>query len=78
MVHRAITIPELIQLIVSEIPLDHGESWSRSDFPTLVALALTCRAFREPALDIIWSRQDSGRFEQSRRVFTGRLVENPR
>ncbi|KAH9922099.1 uncharacterized protein B0H18DRAFT_527284 [Fomitopsis serialis] len=62
MVHRALTIPELIHLIVNNVPLgDDGwpsSDWRSPDLPTLQALALTCRAFHEPALDVLWSLQE--------------------
>ncbi|KAH9919411.1 uncharacterized protein B0H18DRAFT_636579 [Fomitopsis serialis] len=52
MMHRALTIQELVRLVVNEVsrpgPLKR---------PSLLALALTCRAFHEAALDMLWTRQ---------------------
>ncbi|KAH9834022.1 uncharacterized protein C8Q71DRAFT_156871 [Rhodofomes roseus] len=48
--HRILTIPELLHLIFGEIDADEGR--------LLLALALTCRAFKEPALDCLWASPD--------------------
>ncbi|KAH9922055.1 uncharacterized protein B0H18DRAFT_526381 [Fomitopsis serialis] len=50
--HRALAVPELLRMI-----LDHtgGE---QPYLPALLAFALTCHAFLEPALDIIWHFQN--------------------
>ncbi|KAH9922061.1 uncharacterized protein B0H18DRAFT_526624 [Fomitopsis serialis] len=58
--HRALTIQDFIQLVVNEVarpcPLEER---------TLLALALTCRAFQEAALDMLWAYQDGlGRLVQ--------------
>ncbi|TFY57612.1 hypothetical protein EVJ58_g6921 [Rhodofomes roseus] len=48
--HRALTIQELVRLIAGEVYGKHA----------LRALALTCRAFHEPALDGLWFFPDDG------------------
>ncbi|KAH9919428.1 uncharacterized protein B0H18DRAFT_1213865 [Fomitopsis serialis] len=58
--HRPLTIQDFIQLVVNEVarpcPLEER---------TLLALALTCRAFQEAALDMLWAHQDGlGRLVQ--------------
>ncbi|TFY51924.1 hypothetical protein EVJ58_g10306 [Rhodofomes roseus] len=51
--HHVLTIPELVRVIVDEA----GYGLLCPNAPTLVALALTCRGFFEPALDVLWSKQ---------------------
>lgn len=48
--HRALEIPELIHAIASSTDDDDGR--------TRLAFALTCRAFLEPAIDLLWVSQD--------------------
>ncbi|KAH9919410.1 uncharacterized protein B0H18DRAFT_636572 [Fomitopsis serialis] len=50
--HRALTIREFIEMVVDE----DTRPFSLAD-PTLLALALTCRTFQEPALDMLWASQ---------------------
>jgi hypothetical protein len=49
--HRCFLVPELVQLVCDEF-LEDGVQARR----TLIALALTCRLFHEPALDLLWRR----------------------
>ena len=46
--HHALEIPEILLNIFGHC---HPPTWQASD---LLALAITCRAFREPALDVLW------------------------
>jgi hypothetical protein len=50
--HRCLNIPEILDLIFSHLP------WSplRSGDPTLAALARTCTAFHEPAIQHLWNQ----------------------
>ncbi|KAH9919402.1 uncharacterized protein B0H18DRAFT_636211 [Fomitopsis serialis] len=58
--HRALAVPELLFLIVNEANSDDDEGPPRvSVLSTLLALALTSRAFLDPALNLIWSAQSS-------------------
>ncbi|KAH9919420.1 uncharacterized protein B0H18DRAFT_1122536 [Fomitopsis serialis] len=50
--HRALAVPELLRMI-----LDHAGG-EQPYLPALLAFALTCHAFLEPALDIIWHFQN--------------------
>ncbi|KAH9834058.1 uncharacterized protein C8Q71DRAFT_770787 [Rhodofomes roseus] len=52
--HRALAIPELLLSIVKEAVNQR----SFFEWSTLVAFALTCRTFLEPALDVIWRKQN--------------------
>ncbi|KIK39122.1 hypothetical protein CY34DRAFT_108384 [Suillus luteus UH-Slu-Lm8-n1] len=57
--HHALLIPEILSYIISHITVDERcgiwpADYVKSSAPTLVALALTCRAFSEPALDALW------------------------
>ncbi|KAJ7143909.1 hypothetical protein C8R44DRAFT_915720 [Mycena epipterygia] len=56
--HRSFRIPEILDLIVSEIrlpPETHGRN--RGGLPVLAALARTCTTFQGPALDRLWWHQ---------------------
>jgi hypothetical protein len=46
--HRCLMIPEICLQICEILPRN-----------TLAAMARSCRAFEEPALSILWRRQDS-------------------
>jgi hypothetical protein len=45
--HPCLHIPELVEAIISP--------WLRHEYPTLKALAVTCRIFHGPASDLIWA-----------------------
>ncbi|KAF9233796.1 hypothetical protein BU15DRAFT_53408 [Melanogaster broomeanus] len=51
--HRALLIHEILCMIVDFV---HDNSWVFN--PTLAALARTCKAFKEPALDTLWFELD--------------------
>jgi len=54
--HRALRIPEIVLTIMqmfSSSPRDFWFNFLPCD-PTLFNAALTCRAFSEPALDVLW------------------------
>ena len=54
--HHALEIPEILLNIFGHC---HQPTWKASD---ILALAMTCRAFREPALDVLWEElYDSSR-----------------
>lgn len=46
---RYLNIQEICQRVAGHVNIDQG------GLSSLVALALTCRAFKEPALDALWS-----------------------
>jgi hypothetical protein len=57
--HHALLISEILSNIISHITVDEQPGvwpveYVKSSAPTLFALALTCRAFSEPALDALW------------------------
>jgi hypothetical protein len=54
--HPALTIPELLHLIFTEIKRGF-EPCNMPDLRSLAAVARTCTRFRDPALDILWRRQ---------------------
>jgi hypothetical protein len=47
--HRCLSISEVISAIFGEIPYPQTRH-------SLASLARTCRAFQEPALDLLWRR----------------------
>ncbi|KAG1863156.1 hypothetical protein F4604DRAFT_1902529 [Suillus subluteus] len=58
--HRALLISEILSNIISHISVDERPGvwpveYVTSSAPTLFALALTCRAFSEQALDALWN-----------------------
>ncbi|KAG1809039.1 hypothetical protein EV424DRAFT_176368 [Suillus variegatus] len=58
--HRALLISEILSNIISHISVDERPGvwpfeYVTSSKPTLFALALTCRAFSEQALDALWN-----------------------
>jgi hypothetical protein len=59
--HPALTIAELLHLIFAEIknPPRGFEASEMPDLTSLAAVARTCTGFRDPALDILWKRQDT-------------------
>ena len=48
--HHCLTIQEIVRLITEFC----GDGDSEADRCTLIAIASTCRAFEEPALDRLW------------------------
>jgi hypothetical protein len=48
--HRALLLTEIVERITSDL-----DSEGRDGLRALTALARTCRALSEPALDIVWS-----------------------
>ena len=52
--HRALQIEEVLSDIFHHFSPDIGILWREETIPELAALARTCRAFKEPALDILW------------------------
>ncbi|KAJ7779710.1 hypothetical protein B0H16DRAFT_1359461 [Mycena metata] len=56
--HAALEIPEIVQEVFHQIdgPLPSG-SPGGYDLKTLAALARTCTAFCDPALDLLWAEQ---------------------
>ncbi|KAJ7647935.1 hypothetical protein FB45DRAFT_894810 [Roridomyces roridus] len=60
--HHCLTIPEVLGLIFEKVKKHGGEypPWSDDEaLETFASLALTCRAFQDPALDMLWSEQDT-------------------
>ncbi|KAJ7495552.1 hypothetical protein FB451DRAFT_1550915 [Mycena latifolia] len=60
--HRGLTIPDIVRLIVGEIRLPPDRIDVVGDSPdprALAALARTSTTFLEPALDFLWSRQNT-------------------
>ncbi|KAL4064766.1 hypothetical protein V8B97DRAFT_1875803 [Scleroderma yunnanense] len=63
--HRALLVVEIIRLIFSFVfhnKCHHSCTCvgSQSAYRTLAYLARTCRAFHEPAIDLLWMNLDSG------------------
>ncbi|KAJ7495606.1 hypothetical protein FB451DRAFT_1478556 [Mycena latifolia] len=56
--HRGFTIPELVRLILTEIRLSPYVGGG-PDRRALAVLARTCTTFLGPALDLLWSHQDT-------------------
>lgn len=58
--HCSLCIPEIVSLIFYET-LDGAEQslnhLNRDSAQTLAGLARTCKAFRDPALDLLWKSQ---------------------
>ncbi|KAJ7440274.1 hypothetical protein B0H11DRAFT_2292953 [Mycena galericulata] len=56
--HRSLIIPEIVELIFTHLRGDNpGELVLNQKY--FAYLARTCRAFQHPALDILWSEQDT-------------------
>ena len=51
--HHALQIEEILSNIFHHFVPAVGMLWREPD-PVLAALARTCRAFKEPALDALW------------------------
>ncbi|KAF6751100.1 hypothetical protein DFP72DRAFT_498786 [Ephemerocybe angulata] len=54
--NRCLETPEILQLICEQLPIE-----GTSDRQRLLAVALSCRAWREPALERLWFRIQSFR-----------------
>ena len=55
--HRMLYVEEILREIFSYLPLQSlppFSHWGRSSPKGVLAVARTCRAFKEPALDILW------------------------
>ncbi|KAJ7647931.1 hypothetical protein FB45DRAFT_894800 [Roridomyces roridus] len=61
--HSCLTISEVVQLIFEQCKEPRPQYFPRpkQDLKTFASLAVTCRAFRNPALDILWSEQETVR-----------------
>ena len=61
--HKCLLVSELVHTIAEACTRPHDseerEEGEREDLRTLNALARTCRAFLNPALDVMWHRQDT-------------------
>ncbi|KAJ7727514.1 hypothetical protein DFH07DRAFT_782424 [Mycena maculata] len=57
--HRALRIPEVVEIICHYLSPVHGMRLSKDQSHDLARLARSCKAFSEPALDILWSFQDT-------------------
>ncbi len=57
--HICLTLPDIHTCIIEMAGLKESEKNANGeiDYRTAYALARTCRAFLEPALDVLWSRQ---------------------
>ncbi|KAJ7495567.1 hypothetical protein FB451DRAFT_1550925 [Mycena latifolia] len=53
--HRGLRIPEIVHLIFTEIK----RPFTGHELRVFVALSQTCTTFRDPALDLLWSGQDT-------------------
>ncbi|KAF7333422.1 hypothetical protein MVEN_02358000 [Mycena venus] len=54
--HLALGIPEIVEIICAQLASPLLNSLRRRDF---AALARTCKAFHNPALDVLWRKQDT-------------------
>ncbi|EMD35041.1 hypothetical protein CERSUDRAFT_116547 [Gelatoporia subvermispora B] len=57
--HRCLQISEILYLVLRVLQGDPEDHYIALHPSTLAALARTCRAFREPALNILWERQNN-------------------
>ncbi|KAJ6486305.1 hypothetical protein DFH09DRAFT_1377839 [Mycena vulgaris] len=58
--YRALRISEILQLIFDEFTVQPPpNARDRVNQPTLAALARTCQIFQNPALDLLWRRQET-------------------
>jgi hypothetical protein len=53
--HACLQISEILQVIFANLTEIKTSSSVRPSYTTLYHLALTCRTFREPALDALWA-----------------------
>jgi hypothetical protein len=60
--HQSLRIPEIVSLICNET-INGAEHYFRSlnsdTSQTLAAFARTCKAFQDPALDVLWRYQST-------------------
>ncbi|KIK98960.1 hypothetical protein PAXRUDRAFT_823302 [Paxillus rubicundulus Ve08.2h10] len=57
--HNALHIQEILSNVFNRVCTDRGGfEWQPNLNPSLAALARTCRAFQEPALDALWFQLD--------------------
>jgi hypothetical protein len=54
--HRALRIPEIVRAIAGELSQPGPDAAGYNPAQSLAALARACRAFSEPALDLLWER----------------------
>ncbi|KAJ7753606.1 hypothetical protein DFH07DRAFT_1061404 [Mycena maculata] len=54
--HRGLLIPEIVDLIVAELR-PTGRNLGQDERKDFAALARTCKAFQDPALNLLWSEQ---------------------
>ncbi|KAJ7189172.1 hypothetical protein C8R46DRAFT_1056738 [Mycena filopes] len=57
--HRALKIPEVLQLVLLEICPEPTEDPSKEETCALATLARTCRILSDPSLDALWSFQNT-------------------
>jgi hypothetical protein len=57
--HRALSIPEILQIVCHHICPDPVRKPSEDATRDLARLARTCTTLSEPALDVLWSFQDT-------------------
>lgn len=55
MQHRALLVPDILLVIFEHVNHEKISRWSRK---SLAALASTCKAFHEPAMDLLWANMD--------------------
>ncbi|KAG1875941.1 hypothetical protein C8R48DRAFT_759391 [Suillus tomentosus] len=53
--HRALLVPDILLVIFEHVNHEKISRWSRK---SLAALASTCKAFHEPAMDLLWANMD--------------------
>lgn len=53
--HTCLQISEILRIIFAEVTQVMAGGGVQPSYTTLYHLALTCRAFREPALDALWA-----------------------
>lgn len=59
--HRCLLIDEILERIVWKLPREDDCFPYSANYQTPWAFALTCRAFLDPGLDVLWTRLDSTR-----------------
>ncbi|KAJ7045267.1 hypothetical protein C8F04DRAFT_1174231 [Mycena alexandri] len=57
--HRAFRIPEVLQLVLFQICPDQTKKPSSDETRDLARLGRTCKILSDPALDVLWSFQDT-------------------
>ncbi|KAJ7145559.1 hypothetical protein C8R44DRAFT_755517 [Mycena epipterygia] len=75
--HRSLEILEIVEMICAHFFPDQNASiyWREEATRDLVAIATTCRMFRDPALDLVWRAQRT--LEHLLRCMPGDLWEPP-